>query len=265
MQWGLLMTVSRWMVAGVLSVALVPSASFAEQWIVTVGAWVSENPPWEGSGHDVLAPSPTFSLRRADSLYRFTPPDDGSSFSLLANKYIDIGPVLRTRYARGNGGELTGLDKVGWAAEPGVFVNLWPTNWLRGRVEVRRGVIGDSGWVGDAGVDLIHTGSRWEASIGPRVGYGDTSYMDTYFQVTSQEAARSPLINTVYNPEGGRRYTGAEAALGYRLFGGLRVIGDVGYHRLSNDIAESPIILVAGKRDQFSGGLGMTYSFGVGH
>ncbi len=253
------------MTAGVLTAALFPGVSLAEGWIVTVGARVSANPPYEGAGHDVLAPSPMFSLRRADSIYRFTPPDDSSSIALLANRYIDFGPVLRFRYARGDSGELTGLDKVHWAAEPGAFVNLWPTNWLRGRVEARRGVIGDSGWVGDAGVDLIHTGSRWEASVGPRIGYGDTSYMDTYFQVTPEEAARSPLINTAYNPQGGRRYTGAEAALGYRLVGGFRVIGDFGYHRLTNTIAESPIVEVAGKRDQFSGGLALTYTFGVGH
>lgn len=259
------MSMRGWMAAGVLAAVVAPGVASADQWIVTIGARVSENPPWEGAGHDVLAPSPTFSLRRADSLYRFTPPDDGSSLSLLANRYIDIGPVLRTRFARGNSGELTGLNKVGWAAEPGVFVNLWPTNWLRGRVEARRGVIGDSGWVGDAGVDAIYTGSRWEASVGPRIGYGDTDYMDTYFQVTPAEAARSPLITTVYNPQGGRRYTGAEAALGYRLVGGLKVIGDFGYHRLTNDIAQSPIVLVAGKRDQLSGGIGFTYTFGVGH
>jgi outer membrane scaffolding protein for murein synthesis (MipA/OmpV family) len=253
------------MAAGVAAAVLAPGVCMADEWIITIGARLSENPPWEGAGHDVLAPSPTFSLRRADSIYRFTPPDDGSSLSLLANRYIDVGPVIRFRYSRGDEGQLTGLNKVGWAAEPGVFVNLWPTNWLRGRVEARRGVIGDSGWVGDAGIDLIHTGSRWEGSIGPRVGYGDTSYMDSYFQVTPEEAARSPLINTAYNPEGGRRYTGAEAAIGYRLFGGLRVIGDFGYHRLSNTIADSPIVEVAGSRDQYSGGIGLTYTFGVGH
>lgn len=252
------------MATAALAAALVPGVSLAEGWIVTLGARVSANPPYEGAGHDVLAPTPMFSLRRADSVYRFTPPDDGSSLALLANRYVDFGPVVRFRYARGDSGDLAGLDTVNWAVEPGVFLNLWPANWLRGRVEARRGVIGDRGWVGDAGVDLIYTGSRWEASIGPRIGYGDTRYMDSYFQVTPQEAAASPLIDTVYNPRGGRRYTGAEAALGYRLLGGFRVIGDIGYHRLTNDLADSPIVKVAGKRDQFSGGIALTYTFGVG-
>ena len=253
------------MAAGLLAAVCAPSVGMAEGWIVSFGARISEQPPYEGAGHDVLAPSPKFTLRRADSLYRFTPPDDGSSLSLLKNRYIDIGPVVRFRYARGNSDKLAGLDTVNWAAEPGVFVNLWPFNWLRGRVEARRGVVGHDGFVGDGGVDLIYTGSRWEASAGPRVGFGDTNYMDAYFQVTPVEAARAPLINTVYNPVGGRRYTGAEAALSYRLAGGMRVIGDFGYHRLTHQLAASPIVAFAGSRDQFSGGLGVTYTFGIGH
>ena len=250
---------------GAVAMGFAPGVSLADGWIVTLGARMTAQPPYEGAGHDVLAPSPKFTLRRADSLYRFTPPDDGSSLALINNRYIDIGPVVRFRYARGNSGKLEGLEKVGWSAEPGVFVNLWPTNWLRARVEGRRGVFGYNGWVGDGGVDLIYTGKRWEASVGPRIGYGDTDYMNAYFQVTPAEAARAPLINTVYNPKSGRRYAGAEAALSYRLIGGLKVFGDFGYHRLTNDLAASPIVVVAGKRDQYSGGLGVTYSFGIGH
>ncbi len=251
--------------ASVLALGLLPCAAKAEGWIVTLGGRFTASPPYEGAGHDVFVPSPTFHLRRADSLYRFTPPDDGSSLSLLSSRYIDFGPVARFRYRRGNEGQLTGLDKVDWAAEPGAFVNLWPTNWLRGRAEVRHGFLGHHGWVGDAGVDLIYTGSRWEGSVGPRIGYGDNKYVDTYFGVSPTEAARGPTFTSIYEPKGGRRYTGVEAAVGYRLFGGLRLIGDVGYHRLAKDLAASPVVQVAGSKDQLSGGVGLTYSFGVGH
>ncbi len=259
------MTIRNLIAAGVVALGLTPGVGMAEGWIVTVGGRMTATPPYEGAGHDVFVPSPVFSLRRADSLYRFTPPDDGSSLSLLSSRFIDFGPVVRFRYRRGNEGELTGLDKVGWAAEPGAFVNLWPTNWLRGRVEVRHGVFGHHGWVGDAGLDLVYTGSRWQASVGPRIGYGDSKYVDAYFGVSPSEAARGPTFTSVYEPAGGRRYTGVEAAVGYRLVGGLRLIGDVGYRRLAQDLAESPIVRIAGSKDQLSGGVGLTYSFGVGH
>ncbi len=249
---------------GVLVLALAGGAAHAEGWIITVGGRVSASPPYEGAGHDVLAPSPSFSLRRADSPNRFVPPDNGTTLALLSSRYIVFGPMARFRYARGDQGKLTGLKKVDWAAEPGVFLDLWPTNWLRGHVEGRRGILGHHGWVGDAGADLIYTGKRWDASIGPRIGYGDSHYMDTYFGVTPTEAAGSPLFKTVYEPGSGQRYTGLEAAMSYRLLGGLRTTIDVGYHKLSAKAADSPIVRLAGKRDQLSGGVGLTYSFGVG-
>lgn len=258
------MSMRKLIAAGVLALGLTPGVGMADGWVVTLGGRFTASPPYEGAGHDVFVPSPTFSLRRADSVYRFTPPDDGSSLSLLSSRYLDFGPVARFRYERGDQGQLTGLDKVGWAAEPGVFVNLWPANWLRGRVEARHGFGGHRGWVGDAGIDLIYTGPRWEASVGPRIGYGDTKYVDAYFGVSPAEAARGPTFTSIYEPKGGRRYAGIEAAVGYRVFGGLRVIGDVGYHRLAPDLANSPIVRVAGSKDQISAGVGASYSFGVG-
>ncbi len=240
------------------------AAAHAEGWIVTVGGRVAAAPPYEGANHDVIAPSPTFSLRREDSPDRFEPPDGGTTIALLSTRYIVIGPMARFRYSRGNQGNLTGFDKIDWAAEPGGFVELWPTNFIRGRAEVRRGVVGHHGWVGDGALDLVYTGPRWDASIGGRVGYGDAKYMDTYFGVTPAEALASPLITTPYEPGKGRRYTGLEAAVAYRLVGGLWTTVDVGYHRLSDKAAFSPIVMLDGKRDQFSGGVELSYSFGVG-
>ena len=256
----------RGLVLGLVFFGLAGGVAHADDsgWIVTIGGRVAVSPPYEGAGHDVLAPSPTFSVRKADSPYRFSPPDDSSSIALLSSKYISFGPAVKFRYARGNEGQLTGLNKIDWAAEPGAFLNLWPANWLRCHVEARRGVIGHYGWVGDAGVDLIYPGKRFEFSIGPRIGYGDRHYMDTYFGVTTVEAARSPLITTAYEPGAGERYRGVEAAVSYRLVGGLRTTFDVGYHKLSDLVADSPVIQVAGKRDQFSGGVTVSYSFGVG-
>ena len=147
--------------------------------------------------------------------------------------------------------------------EPGLFADLWPTDWLRGRVEVRHGFFAYDGYVGDAGIDLIHTGHRWDASIGPRIGYGDANYMDTYFGVTPQEAALSPYIKTPYEPGAGERYLGLESAYSYHISDHWRTIVDFGYHRLVDRAAESPLIAIAGSRNQYSGSFGFSYSFGL--
>jgi len=250
--------------AACATLVLAPAASRAEEWIVTVGGRLGASPPYEGAGHDDIRPSLMFNVRPADKPYRFTPPDGGSTIALLSTRYIELGPMARFRYSRDDTGKLTGLDKIGIAVEPGVFVNLWPTNWFRIRLEGRRGVTAYQGWVADAGLDLIHTGKRWDFSIGPRAGYGDHNYMDTYFGVTPQEAARSPLINIPYDPRGGQRYLGMEVAGSYHVTNRFRTYIDFGYHRLSKGASDSPIVqLAGGAREDVSASIGASYSFGV--
>lgn len=246
-----------------LAGALAGGAARAEGWIVTVGGRIAAYPPYEGAGHDVFVPSPMLSIKRADSPDRFEPPDGGSSLALIANRYVVAGPLIRFRLRRGDTDKLTGLDRIGWAAEPGAFVELWPTNWLRGRIEARRGIVGHQGWVGDAAADVVYTGKRWSASIGPRVGYGDSTYFDTYFGVTPAEAARSPFIDTPYEPGAGRRYVGLEAAVAHHLSRHWVTTFDVGYHRLAQGAAHSPIVEVAGSPNDVSAALSLTYSFAL--
>jgi outer membrane scaffolding protein for murein synthesis (MipA/OmpV family) len=246
-----------------LCLGAVPVGALAADWIVTVGGRVADGPSYEGDPHNTFRPSLIASARRADKPYRFTPPDDGGSVALLSSKHFDLGPVLWFRYGRGDTGNLKGLDKIGFAVEPGLFANAWATDWLRARVQVRQGVLGHHGALGDAGIDLIRTGKKWDASIGPRIGYGDSRYMDTYFGVTPLEALRSPFITKPYEPGAGVRYYGLETAFSYHWTNRLRTVVDFGYHRLASAAADSPVVEVAGSRNQYMAGIGMTYSFGV--
>jgi outer membrane scaffolding protein for murein synthesis (MipA/OmpV family) len=231
-------------------------------WVATAGARVTTAPPYEGADHEVVRPWPTFSLRRADRPYRFTPPDGGTTFAVVDTEHFVFGPMARVQYQRKPQGELRGLQKIDWAAEPGAFAEVWPVPWLRVRGELRHGVIGHSGLLGDAAVDLVYTsGRRWDASLGGRMGWGNDSYMDKYFGVTRAEAARNPVINQAFDPGGGRRYMGVEAAVAYHLSDHWRVTGDMGYHRLVGDAAESPIVRLVGNRDQYFGGMSVSYSF----
>jgi len=236
----------------------------AADWIVTVGGRGAISPPYEGAPGEVVRPSLVFNVRRADKPFRFTPPDDGGALALFSSKHFDFGPVLNFRNGRGDTGRLQGFRKIGFAVEPGLFANVWATDWLRARVQVRQGVLGHRGTVGDTGIDYIYTGKSWDFSIGPRYGFGDARYMDTYFGITPIEAAHSPLFDKPFEPGAGARYGGIEAALARQWTRRIRTVVDVGYHRLVNKAADSPVVNVAGSRDQFAGGVGVTYSFGVG-
>ncbi len=251
--------------AGALSL-LTATAAEAKDWVVSVGARVSAAPPYEGADYQRILPSPTLSVRPADRPYRFVPPDGGTTFSLIDSDHFVFGPMARFRYRRDDTGKLAGLKDIKWAAEPGAFVDIYPVKWLRMRGELRHGVGGHAGFVADVGADLIYTGqngSKWDFSIGPRVGWGDRKYLDRYFGVTPREAALSPFVNRAYAPSSGRRYAGVEFATAYHLDDRWVVKADVGYRKLTDKAANSPIVQLAGDVDQFSGSVGISYSFGL--
>ena len=244
--------------------SLAGTVAHAEAWTVSLGAKASVSPPYEGADHFVTRPTPTLSVTPADKPYRFTPLDNGTTFALVDTRYVVFGPVIRFQYGRGDQGQLAGLDRVHWAAEPGAFLDLWPARWLRLHGELRRGVIGHAGLVGDTGADLVYQSKRWDFSVGPRMGFGDKDYFERYFGVTPEENQRSPLIKTSYDPSGGRRYTGVEVGTAYHMTKRFVIRADVGFHDLSAKAADSPIVQVAGEREQYTASVGASWSFNVG-
>lgn len=88
-------------------------------------------------------------------------------------------------------------------------------------------------------------------------------YADTYFAVTPLGSVASGL--PAYNPEGGwKSWTagmGGAVSLSGNLTGGLQLIGGVTYRRLLNDFARSPVVSIAGNRNQWMGALGLAFSF----
>jgi outer membrane scaffolding protein for murein synthesis (MipA/OmpV family) len=239
-------------------------AAEARGWVVSPGAKVNVLTPYEGADHFITRPSPTFSIRPASRPYRFTPSDGGTTFELIDTEHFTFGPMARFRFKRDNTGELTGLRKVKWAAEPGAFIDYWPVHWLRTRAEVRQGVTGHKGLVADLGADLVMNRGRWSASIGPRVGFGNRKYMDTYFGVTAAEALANPSINRTYAPDGGLRYKGVTVAGAYYLNRNWRLRFDAGYKQLTSIPSDSPVVQDVGSRDQWSGSFGISRSFSLG-
>jgi MipA family protein len=246
------------------ALSLAAGAAEAKGWVVSPGAKVNIITPYEGADHVVVRPSPSFNVRPASRPYRFTPSDGGTTIEIISTDHFSFGPMARFRYKREAKDQLVGLREIKWAAEPGAFVDIWPAYWLRLRAEARHGVGGHTGFVGDLGADLVLNRGKWSASIGPRVGYGDTKYLDTYFGVTPLEAARSPLITRTYAPKGGIRYTGVTFAGSYYMSRNWRAKFDVGYKHLNDRAGLSPIVTVAGSRDQWSGSFGVSRSFSLG-
>jgi outer membrane scaffolding protein for murein synthesis (MipA/OmpV family) len=249
---------------GMAALAAAGTAS-AGDWIVTVGGRAQAFVPYEGAGHDVFLPIPSLQLRRPDRPDRLNLPDDGWGVAAISTGAFSLGPVVRLRGKRRSEDDHVGLHEIPLAIEPGLFATVWPVDWLRGHVEVRKGVRGHSGWIGDAAADLVAAKGPWTASLGPRAGWGDHHYMDEYFGVTPAEAAANPIITTTYQPKGGMRYAGLEATVLRRWGKNWQTTANFGYHRLAGIPADSPIVRDVTMRDEFSGGIGLRYSFGWSH
>ncbi len=243
------------------AVGIGAGAAQAAPWTVSVGGRLQATPPYEGAGHDILVPVPTLSIRRPGSPERVALPDDALGLNLLGIGPVSFGPNLRLRARRDDFGVRAGLHTVALAIEPGAFVTIWPTDWLRLHAEVRRGVRGHHGWVEDGGLDLVARSGRWTATIGPRVGFGDHSYMSAYFGVTPADAAANSLITSAYASSGGLRYVGGEATAVYRISESWQAVANLGYHRLGDKPADSPVVQAIGSRDEISAGAGFKYSF----
>lgn len=239
------------------------STAPASGWIVTVKATAIAAPDYEGSDDYGFIAYPSISFRRADAPYRFSAPDDGISFGLVEFDKLRMGVVGRFRGERDNDGERQGLDKVDWTIEAGVFAEYWAFDWLRARVEVRRGFNGHEGFVADAGLDGVLNHGAWVLSAGPRIGFGDSEYMDTYFSVSPAEALANASINDTFDADAGVRYVGLAASGTYTFSEQLSTTLFASYNHLVGDAADSPIVRELGTEHQFQVGLSLAYSFGV--
>ncbi|WP_417680874.1 MipA/OmpV family protein [Roseibium sp.] len=156
--------------------------------------------------------------------------------------------------------DLTGTKTVNWALELGLGGGF-RTDHFRAFAELRQGINGHHGQVGQLGADAIFFPmDKVEWSIGPRTSFATGDYMDTYFGVTAAEAAASGGRLTAYDPDAGFKSVGLATRISYNVTDDVRLHLQGGYDRLVGDAADSPITK-AGDKNQFSIGLGATYRF----
>ncbi len=91
----------------------------------------------------------------------------------------------------------------------------------------------------------------------------ETKYLSTYFDVAPSQVAASGL--PAFRGRGGwKSWTvgavGTHSITG-DLLSGFKVVGGVTYRKLINDVGDSPIVSIAGSRNQWLGVLGLAYTF----
>jgi len=228
---------------------------------VTLGPQLK--PSFPGSDSHDLGPLVEVVRARGDDPLPFEAPDDSFDIGVLKTQRLAAGPVLHWEGARSAKDVGAALPKVKFSVEPGVFASYLVSDSFRLRGEVRKGVTGDKGWVGTAGADyIVRDRDAWLFSIGPRATWGDGRYQNAWFGVAAADAGPSGL--PAYRPGGGLQALGGTASFLTRITPRWGIYSYAKYDRLVGDPARSPIVRRLGSRDQFSGGVGLSYTFGRG-
>jgi outer membrane scaffolding protein for murein synthesis (MipA/OmpV family) len=224
---------------------------------ISVALAAQAAPNYEGSKHYTVFPIGAPNLFKPGQFDLFSAADDSFSVPLFGHQRVSVGLAANLLENRGNSGELAGMRNIGWALEAGGYGNWWPTDWLRARIEVRKGLVSHAGLLVDTGLDFVARPNRWMLAVGPRLSFADKSFNDTYFGVSPGEAAASPYLKTPYSPNGGPRYAGFQVSTEYKLRPRVRLTFDTSYRRILGDAANSPLVTIVGARDQFEAGAGL--------
>ncbi|MBB2969751.1 outer membrane scaffolding protein for murein synthesis (MipA/OmpV family) [Mesorhizobium sp. RMAD-H1] len=231
-------------------------------WYLTVGAAGFVAPRFEGSSSRVFSATPMISLGRAGSVTRFSSRNDNPSFAFIDTDTFRAGITGKLLFERDadTSSDLAGLDPVKWGVEAGGFAEVYPTDWLRLRAEIRQGVRAHKGVVGDIAADaFVDVTPTVRISGGPRASFASKDYFDTYYGVDAAEAVASGLSE--YSPGGGFKSAGVGGAITWKTTEKVTTSLFAEYARLQGPAADSSLVKERGSRDQFTVGVSATYRF----
>jgi MipA family protein len=240
-------------------------------WIVTVGIEGRVVPAWPGASDSKPAVTgfPLFSVRKEGTPPDFPGPRDSIGFSLIDLGQIKLGPAFKLVWQRkaSDYAALNGLGDVNYAVQAGAFAEYWPVPWLRLRGEARQGIGGETGVTGDLFLDAIVPVGAWTLSAGPRMTVQSAAATSPYFSITQAQSIGSTVSGLpalpVYRAGGGLYSYGAGTMAQYTFNPQWTAHALFEYERLTGSAADSPLVTQRGSPDQFTFGLGATYSFAM--
>jgi len=226
---------------------------------VTLGPQLVPSHP--GADKISLRPFVDVARARGENEFEFEAPDESVGFPVLRTSGFSIGPALGFEGKRDADDVGAPIHKVGFSVEAGAFIQTWIADSLRVRVEGRKGLTGHRSWTGSVSADYVaRKGDDWLFSIGPRVTLSDSKYHRAYFGITPADSAASGL--PAYDPKGGVQAVGITAGYLHQLSSRWGIATYARYDRLTGDAADSPVARTLGSRNQFAGGIALSYTFG---
>lgn len=221
-------------------------------------------PSYPGADHNAVRPLFDFASARGNAVFEYEAADESPNITLYDRNGFEAGITVGFQSARTRTRVGADISKVGFTVEPGVFAGYYVAPQLRAYGELRKGVGGHEGVVSMLALDYVQRdGDRWLVAVGPRVNLSDAQYRRAYFGVSQRDAAAAGI--PVYRVGDNIVHSVGLAATGLRqLTTRWGLYGYLGYDRLTGDAARSPITERLGSKNQFSGGLALSYTFGRG-
>ena len=260
-------------VCGIAAVVSVASAGLAAAdenagLKLQAGGFVGIAPQYEGSkdyrviGAPIIAPAGDGGMD--SGIIQFRGPDDLRLRVINFNGF-EAGPLGGWRFARNqdDSDRLLGLGDVDGGLVLGGYA-AYHIGPLMPFVSYHHDVSSNN----DTG-GVLRFGTEAKANMGQglwvtaKVGasYADQNYMDAYFSVTPAQSAASVAGLKVFDAQSGIKdvYFGLSGDVPITQDWSFKWAGT--YARLLGDAADSPIVET---KNQFSGGVGLTYSFNSG-
>jgi len=247
---------------------------------LTIGAGAAYFPDYEGSSHNRWSPIPAANGTVA-----------GMSFTVLANRAsldiipnptgptwdFQVGPIAVYNQNRSNRDSIQdrrvrALGEIDSALEVGGYVGIGKTGLITSdfdKLTVSLSYRRD--------VTSVHKSGVWNPSVNYSTPLStkalvslfasaeivEDRYARTYFGVTPVQSLRSGL--PTFRPQGGQKDISFGGFFTYALTGnltkGIALVAGGTYKKLVGDFADSPLVSIAGDRNQWTGAAGLAITF----
>jgi outer membrane protein len=247
---------------------------------VSIAVGVATIPGYEGSDKNRIIPAGlirgsvsgiNFISRGAQLFVDVVPGGNGPTWD------FQLGPVVGLNFDRTNRKNIndTRVEALGerkTAIEVGGYAGIGKTGLITSdydKLTVSVSYVQDinkahKSYIITPGVDYGTPLSRkMYVGLSGSASYVGGEYADTYFSIDTPGSIASTL--PAYNAGKGWKNYQVSGYATYSLTGdlthGLSVLGGVSYSRLLGDFARSPVVSIAGDRNQWLGAVGLAYTF----
>jgi outer membrane protein OmpA-like peptidoglycan-associated protein/outer membrane scaffolding protein for murein synthesis (MipA/OmpV family) len=183
--------------------------------------------------------------------------------NVIPSRNWHLGPLLRYRMERDDveDDEVDDMKKVDAAVELGAFGGYSGEHWLTALSVAKDVAAGHSGVVAELGLGYrIPFQSLGHMTLFASTTYADSDYMQTYFGVDAEDAARSGLSR--YDADSGIKDVGVGVAWQYNFNRNWGMLALARYTQLLDDAKDSPVVDDEGDESQIFGGVILNYRFG---